>query len=176
MPFPRESVKFEIKCKQYLLGFEFRSPIPFPTIINVTLSVPPGWMSRIAYTFHGSWTGQNIYEVSKVGDRSQGRPEGSLFNSYYTEVWGRVLLLSLDCSTLPLICTLYCWVLCKEVSSRIFKIFGMTQPRIEPQSPRPLANNLPARPMSRFPHIFIFVIFNTVFLLVYFSAFFSCMF
>ena len=23
---------------------------------------------------------------SKVGDRSRGRPEGSLFNSYYTEV------------------------------------------------------------------------------------------
>ena len=25
-------------------------------------------------------------KVSKVGDRSRGRPEGSLFNSYYTEV------------------------------------------------------------------------------------------
>ena len=24
--------------------------------------------------------------ISKVGDRSQGRPEGSLFNSYYTKV------------------------------------------------------------------------------------------
>ena len=28
-------------------------------------------------------------------------PEGSLFNSFYTEVLGRALLLSLDCSTLP---------------------------------------------------------------------------
>ena len=28
---------------------------------------------------------------------SRGRPEGSLFNSYYTEVSGRALLLSLDC-------------------------------------------------------------------------------
>ena len=32
---------------------------------------------------------QNIYHLflsSKVGDRSRGWPEGSLFNSYYTEV------------------------------------------------------------------------------------------
>ena len=28
----------------------------------------------------------NTNKVSKVGDRSRGRPEGSLFNSYYTEV------------------------------------------------------------------------------------------
>ena len=26
----------------------------------------------------------DVYKVSKVGDRSRGRPEGSLFNSYYT--------------------------------------------------------------------------------------------
>ena len=45
---------------------------------------------------------------SKVGDLSQGRPEGSLFDSYYTDVKGRALLLSLDCSTLLLIRTLYC--------------------------------------------------------------------
>ena len=32
--------------------------------------------------------------------------EGSLFNSYYTEVLGMALLHSLDCSTLPLILTL----------------------------------------------------------------------
>ena len=79
---------------------------------------------------------------SKVGDRSRRRPEGSIFNSYYTEVYGRVLLLSLDCSTLPSIGTLYCWVLSKEVlSSTIF--FGMTRPGIEPWSPGPLANTLP---------------------------------
>ena len=52
---------------------------------------------------------------------SRGRPKGSLFNSYYTEVLGRVLLISLDCFTLPLIRTLYYWVLSKEVSSTIFK-------------------------------------------------------
>ena len=38
-----------------------------------------------------------------VGNRSRGRPEGSLFNSYYTEVEERALFLSLDCSTLSLI-------------------------------------------------------------------------
>ena len=39
------------------------------------------------------WAGYNPRSIfkqsinkSKVGDRSQGRPEGSLFNSYYTEV------------------------------------------------------------------------------------------
>ena len=47
-----------------------------------------------------------ISKVSKVGDRSRGWPEGSLFNSYYTKVYGREQLQSLDCSTLPLICTL----------------------------------------------------------------------
>ena len=31
----------------------------------------------------------------------------------------------------PLICTLYCWVLSKEVSGTILKIFGMTQSEIE---------------------------------------------
>ena len=78
---------------------------------------------------------------------SRGRPEGSLFNSNYTEVWGRALLLSQDCSTLPLIRTLYCWVLSKEVSSTIFKVFGMTWPGIESRSPGPLANIQPTRPM-----------------------------
>ena len=32
----------------------------------------------------------------------------------------RALLLSLNCSTLPLICTAYCWVLSQEVWSTIF--------------------------------------------------------
>ena len=63
---------------------------------------------------------------------------------------GRVLLLSQNCSTLPLIRTLYCRVLSKEVSSTIFKVFGMTRPGIEPRSPGSLANTLPTRPMSRF--------------------------
>ena len=39
-------------------------------------------------------------------------------------------------------------MLSKEVSSTIFKVFGMTRPGIEPRSPRPLANTLPSGPMS----------------------------
>ena len=78
------------------------------------------------------------------------QPEGFLFNSYFTEVYRRALLLSLDCSTLPLIYTLYCWLLSKEVSSTIFKVFGMMSPGIEPRFPGPLVNTLPTCPMSRF--------------------------
>ena len=89
-------------------------------------------------------------KVSKVGDHSQGRPEGSLFNSYNTKVLGRPILLSQDRSTLSLIHTLYCWVLSKEVSSTIFKVFSMMWPGIEPRSPGPLANTLPTRLMSWF--------------------------
>ena len=91
---------------------------------------------------------KSIFMLIIAGVHSPGQPEGSLFNSYYTEVYGRALLLSLDCSTLPLIHTLYCWVLSKEVSSTIFKVFGMTRPGIEARSPEPLANILPTRPMG----------------------------
>ena len=59
---------------------------------------------------------------------------------------------SLDCSTLPLSLTLYCWVLSKEVSSTIFKVFGMTQPGIEPRFPGPLANTIPTRTMKYHHH------------------------
>ena len=79
---------------------------------------------------------------SKVGDHSRGRPEGSIFNSYYTKVLERALPLSLDCSTLLLIRTFYYWVLSKEVSSTILKVLGMTWPGIEPRSPGSLANTL----------------------------------
>ena len=51
-----------------------------------------------------------------------------------------MLLLPLDCSTLPLILTLKCWVLSREESSTIFWIFGMIRPGIEPPFPGPLAN------------------------------------
>ena len=84
----------------------------------------------------------------KVGDLSRGWPECSLFNSYYTEVLVRALLLSLDCPTLPLTLTLECWVLSKAASSTIFWVFGMTWPGVEPWSPRPLANTLLIRPMK----------------------------
>ena len=78
--------------------------------------------------------------ISKVSDHSRGRPEGSFFNSYYTESFERALLLFLDCSILPLIRILYCWVLSKAVSSTILKVFGMTRPGIETRSPGPLRN------------------------------------
>ena len=42
-----------------------------------------------------------IHVQVKLSTFSRGRLEGSLFNSYYTEVVGRALLLSQDCSTLP---------------------------------------------------------------------------
>ena len=41
--------------------------------------------------------------ISNDSDRRRGRTEGSFFNSYYTNVLGILLLLSRDCSTLPLI-------------------------------------------------------------------------
>ena len=78
------------------------------------------------------------FDRSKVGNCRRGWPEGSLFNSFYT---------SLDCSTLPLIHTIRCWVLGKEASSTIFIVFGMTWPGIEPQSPESLANTLTIMPM-----------------------------
>ena len=59
-----------------------------------------------------------------------GGPEGSF----------SIATTSQDCSTLPLIHTLYYWVLSKEVSSTIFKDFGMIWLGIEPRSPGPLAN------------------------------------
>ena len=61
-------------------------------------------------------------------------------------------LLSLDCSTLHLIHTLYCWVLSKKVSSTISKVFDMTRLAIEPQSLEPLANTLPTIYIYRFPY------------------------
>ena len=94
---------------------------------------------------------------SKVGDLSRGWPKGSLFNSYYTEELGRTLLHSLDFSTLPLIHTLWCWVLSKGTSSTFFLVFGMTWPGIEPQSSRPLVNTLSTWPMSWYIYIYIYI-------------------
>ena len=95
------------------------------------------------------WLWVSKHYVSKVGGRSRGRPEGSLFNSHYTEVLERALYLYLDYSTLPLIRTLYCWVLSKEISSTIFKVLGMTRPGIEPRCPWPLVNTLPTWSMTQ---------------------------
>ena len=61
------------------------------------------------------------------------------------------LLHSLDCSTLPLIRILYCWVLSKEISNTISWVFGMTRPWIELRSLRPFANTI---------YIYIYIIFE----------------
>ena len=84
----------------------------------------------------------NINKV--VGNCSWRWPEGFLFDSYNTKVERRVLLLSLDCSTLPLILTR---VLSKVASSTIFWVLGMTWLEIEPRSPGPLANTLTVMPI-----------------------------
>ena len=89
---------------------------------------------------------------------SRGRPVGPLFNCYYIEVYGRALLLPLDCSTWPLIITLLCLVLSKVASSTIFWVFGITRPGIEPRPPRPLANPLHIRPIAQFTLDFIFLL------------------
>ena len=83
-----------------------------------------------------------IYWIKKseVGNHSWGRPKGSFFNCYYTEMHGRVLLLSLDWSILLLICILYCWVLSKY---HFFEFWGMNLFGIEPWSFGPLTNTLP---------------------------------
>ena len=79
--------------------------------------------------------------VSEVGDRSRGRPEGSLFYSCYegneeegTTPFPGLLHFTLDTHLILL-------------SVTIFKIFGMTRSGIESKSPGPLANTLPTRPI-----------------------------
>ena len=67
-------------------------------------------------------------------------PKAPFFNSYLTDVLGRVLLHTLGYSTLLLILTLSCWVLSNAESSTIFWVFGMTRPRNETLSPEPLAH------------------------------------
>ena len=86
----------------------------------------------------------NTYKVSKVGDRSRGWPEGSLLIA-------TTLMCRGGCYSFTWIAPLYpryvpyIAVLSEEVSSTIFKVFGMTRPGIEPRSPGPLANTLPTK-------------------------------
>ena len=80
-----------------------------------------------------------IYIYIKVCDRSRGWREVTIFNSYFTEVYGRALPHSLDCSSLALILTLKSWVLSKAASCILFWVFGMTRTGIEHRSPGPLA-------------------------------------
>ena len=95
-----------------------------------------------------------IYQLLSIGHRSRGRPKDFFFGWYYTDVMGRAVLHSLDCSTLPLIRILWCWVLSKAASSNIFWVFGMTQPGIEPHVSCALAHTLPTWPMG---YIYIYI-------------------
>ena len=72
----------------------------------------------------------------------KGDPKAS-FSIATTPRCREVPLLSLDCSTLPLIRTLYRWVLIKKVSSITLSIFAMTRPEIELRFVRPLAKTWP---------------------------------
>ena len=66
---------------------------------------------------------ENITKIEvkvKMATVVEGDQKTPIFNSYYTEVSGIALLISLVCPTLPLIHTLYCWVLSKDISSTIF--------------------------------------------------------
>ena len=109
-------------------------------------------MSNHVYTY--------IAKASKDSNPCWGWPKGSIFNSYHNEVYGRALLLSRDCSTLPSIRTFYCWVLNKEVSIIMFKVFGMMRTGIEPKSTEPLANTLPTRLMKIYMIKFGWVLYH----------------
>ena len=91
----------------------------FPTVTHYKLWVSDHNMSN---DFSVVWKTKPKL-VSKVGSRSWGWPEGSLFDSYYTKVLGECY--SFPCSTLPLIYTLLCWELSKKVSSYIFWVLGL---------------------------------------------------
>ena len=66
---------------------------------NGYLSFTKSWNNPLNCLWYS--TGQK--NKSKVGNLCRGWSEGSLFDSSYTKVQERALLLSLDCSTLPLI-------------------------------------------------------------------------
>ena len=82
------------------------------------------------------------------GYRSQGWPEGSLFNSYYRGV-GRLLLWFPGLSHFTLETYLIMPSVMQGGIKNNFWVFGMTRPEIEPRSPGPLANTLLIRPMAQ---------------------------
>ena len=89
----------------------------------------------------------------------------------------------MDYSTLPLIRTLYCGVLSKEVSSTILKVFGMTRLEIEPRSPGLLgvysihsANENIMYVISRFVHVILVITLYNVRFQCYFHFTLNCIF
>ena len=84
---------------------------------------------------------QGVYEykknVSKIGDRSRERPEGSLFNSYYTKgasPFPGLLHFPLDTYLILLSAK-------QRGINYHFKVFDMTRPGVEPRSPGPLGEH-----------------------------------
>ena len=71
---------------------------------SIALHLKTHFIPKSKSSKNSSWKHHN--NKVKLSPFSQGWPEGSLFDSYYTKVLGRALLLSQDCSTLPLIRTL----------------------------------------------------------------------
>ena len=139
-------------------------PKQYTVLPMFTLQIHPTRAHIHLYINNSSVLYIYIYIYIKVDDHSQGQPKGSIFISYLTEVLERALLLSLDCSTSPLIPTLLCWVLSKEASSTIFWVFVMNRPRVEPRSPKPLENTLP--PLYIYIYIYIYIYENWIMYLI----------
>ena len=107
---------------------------------------------KIAFTFklNRYCLSSVISKSSKVGDLSPGWPKGSLFDSYYTKVYG-------GATPFPglIYFTLDPYLIMLSVNQGGIKydfllVFGMTRPGIEPRSPGPLANTLLIRPSTIF--------------------------
>ena len=138
---------------------------PFYWIIIICLrsyDIKYSYLIQIIYTFK-----YVLFKVScKVGNHSRGRPEGSLFNSYYTEVYGE------GATPFPglLYCTLDSYLIMlsasKAASSTIFWVFGMTRPGIEPQFPGPLTNTLIIWPMVKYSYLNLIIIWFQVIILI----------
>ena len=118
-------------------------------IFRILDPIIPWWWYIYIYIY--------IYSKSKVKLATvvEGNPKALFSIATTPRCRGRAVLLSQDCSTLSSIRTLYCWVLNKEVSSTIFKVFGMMWPGIELRSPGPLANTLTTWSMSIYICIYI---------------------
>ena len=89
----------------------------------------------------------NIY---KLTNHSWGWPKGFFFNSYYTQLFGRSILLSLDCS-------LYTWSIlynaeCKARWHQVQFWYDLTGDWV-----RPLVNTLIIMPMGQYIYIYIYI-------------------
>ena len=75
-----------------------------------------------------------VYKKAKLGDCSQGRPEGLIFNGYYTGTTPFRGLLNFTLDTYLIILN------AKQGGIKYhLLVFGSISPEIEPQSPGPLA-------------------------------------